>query len=93
MLDRLTLNYCTGQSLLPADTCICEVFGMYSVTSEATTDVHLTFTDNTAEVAGSVLYGGQLQTCTIVFGNTPQPIANETALSGDFCHQKSRYHF
>ena len=79
VLDRLTLNYCTGQPLLPADTCFFEVFGMYSVTAEASTDVHLTFTDNAAEIAGSVLYGGQLQTCTIVFGNTPQP--TETAIS------------
>ena len=51
---------------------------MYSVTTEATTDVHLMFTDNTAEVAGSVLYAGSLQACTIVFANTPRQ--NEAAI-------------
>ena len=61
VVNSLTLNYCTGQPLLSV--CFFEVLGTIN-------DVHLTFTDNTAEVAGSVLYGGLLQSCTIFFVNT-----------------------
>ena len=71
VLNKLIL---TGQSLLPVDICFFEVFGMYNDTA----DVHLTFTDNTAEAAGSVLYGGSLQACTILFANAP--VQDEAAI-------------
>ena len=71
VLNRLNLNYCTKRTLLPVDFCFFEVYGTFSSSAEWATNVHLTFTDNVAEVAGSVLYGGMLQGCTIVFANTP----------------------
>ena len=69
VLDRPTLNYCTGQPLLSVDFCFFKAIGMYSVPVQPTLDIHVTFIENTAKVAGSVLYGGLLQACTIVFVN------------------------
>ena len=71
VLNRLNLNYCTKQNLLPVDFCFFEVYGTYSASAQWGIDIHLVFTDNLARVAGSVLYGGMLQGCTIVFANTP----------------------
>ena len=71
VLNRLNLNYCTKQTLLPVDFCFFDVYGTYSVFTGWTVSVHLAFTDNIAKVAGSVLYGGMLQGCIIVFTNTP----------------------
>ena len=82
VLNRLSLNYCTKQTMLPVDLCFFDVYGGYSFSVGWTINVHLTFIDNTAEVAGSVLYGGMLQRCTIVFANTPSfQQDNESAIA------------
>ena len=73
VLNRLTLNYCAKKTLLPVEFCFFEVIG------SGTHSVHLLFTDNIA-VAGSVLYGGSLQECTVVSTNTPNFTQNEPAI-------------
>lgn len=70
VLDRLTLNFCTKHAILQLGYCFFEVYSSYngSYDLQPLYDVHLTFVNNTAE-NGSVLYGGLLQQCIIVFPN------------------------
>ncbi len=88
VLDRLTLNYCTQVNLLQRTFCFFEVFGTHYANASSTTDVHLTFVNNTAEVAGSALYGGLLQQCFIVFANVPSGSA-QTQSANAYFHEIS----
>ena len=79
--NRLTLNYCTKWNPLPVDFCFFEVYGTYNTSAKWSIDIHLVFTDNLARIAGSVLYGGMLQGCKIVFPNAPNSVQQGSAIS------------
>ena len=81
--SRLTLNDCTKPSQLLTDRefCFFEVAEMNSV--------HLAFTDNIANVTGSVLYGGMLQSCIIVFADSIDATFQTTLSALDYFYNIS----
>ena len=64
-IDVISLTYCSDEQITTGE-CFFEVSSLPENPAKA--DVYLVFTNNSAQEAGTVLYGGMLDTCTFTSG-------------------------